>query len=118
MLNNLLLLKTKFSEHVFKLKKTLYVLKQAPRAWYDQLSSFLMANDFDQGQVDTTLQKNHIIFFILVEIYVDDKIFGATNEKLCKELSKLMQNEFEMSMMGELKFFLEIQTKPKKAYIK
>ena len=101
-----------FPEHVFKLKKALYGLKQAPRAWYDRLSTFLMKNGFTRGQVDTTLfRKTSNKHFIIVQIYVDDIIFGATNESLCKEFSKLMQTEFEMSMMGELKFFLGIQIK-------
>ena len=52
-----------------------------------------------------TLEKN----ILIVQIYVDDIIFGSTNASLCKEFSKLMQEEFEMSMMGELKFFLGIQ---------
>ena len=43
---------------------------------------------------------------LLVQIYVDDIIFGATNISLCEEFSKCMHNEFEMSMMGELNFFL------------
>ena len=46
---------------------------------------------------------------LVVHIYVDDIIFGSTNASLCKEFSKLMQDEFEMSMMGELKFFLGTQ---------
>ena len=45
----------------------------------------------------------------LYGIYVDDIIFGSTNASLCKEFSKLMKDEFEMSMMGELKLFLGIQ---------
>jgi len=44
-----------------------------------------------------------------VQIYVDDVIFGSTNRSLCKEFSKMMQDEFEMSMMGELKFFFGIK---------
>ena len=50
---------------------------------------------------------------LIVQIYVDDIIFGATNEELCQEFSKLMQGEFEMSMMGELDFFLGLQVKQK-----
>ena len=49
-----------------------------------------------------------------MQIYVDDIIFGSTNASLCKEFSKLMQDEFEMSMMGELKFFLGIQVNQSK----
>ena len=104
-----------FPEHVFKLKKALYGLKQAPRAWYDRLSSFLITNGFMRGKVDTTLfRKDLAKDFIIVQIYVDDIIFGATNELLCKDFSNLMQSEFEMSMMGELKFFLGLQVKQTK----
>ena len=100
----------KYPDHVFKLKKSLYGLKQAPRAWYDRLSNFLIKNDFKRGQVDTTLFRRTLGKDILVvQIYVDDIIFGSTNASLCKEFSELMQDEFEMSMMGELKFFLGIQ---------
>jgi len=96
-------------DHVYKLKKSLYGLKQAPRALYDRLSNFLIKNDFKRGQVDTTLFKRTLEKDILVvQIYVDDIIFGSTNASICKEFSKLMQDEFEMSMMGELKFFLGI----------
>jgi len=97
-------------DYVYKLKKSLYGLKQAPRAWYHRLSNFLLKNDFKRGQVDTTLFKMTLEKDILiVQIYVDDIIFGSTNASLCKEFSMLMQEEFEMSMMGELKFFLGIQ---------
>ena len=46
---------------------------------------------------------------IIVEVYVDDIIFGSDNEKMSKEFAKLMQQEFEMSMLGELNFFLGLQ---------
>jgi hypothetical protein len=99
----------KYLDHVYKLKKSLYGLKQAPRALYDGLSNFLIENDFKRGQVDITLFRRTLEKQILVvQIYVDDIIFGSTNASLCKEFSKLMQDEFEMSMMGELKFFLGI----------
>ena len=62
--------------------------------------------------MDTTLfRKNYDSQFILVNIYVDDTIFGATNEPLYEDFSKLMQAEFKMSKMGELKFFLGLQIK-------
>ncbi|WJX34371.1 hypothetical protein P8452_22493 [Trifolium repens] len=97
-------------DHVFRLKKLLYGLKQAPRAWYERLSTFLVDNGFEKGQVDNTLFKKTLKKDILIiQIYVDDIIFGSTNATLCKNFSKLMQDEFEMSMMGELKFFLGIQ---------
>ena len=69
-----------------------------------------MQNKFTKGKVDTTLFckafKNDIL---IVQIYVDDIIFGSANPSLCQEFAKLMQAEFEMSLMGELKFFLGIQ---------
>nr|KYP49390.1 Retrovirus-related Pol polyprotein from transposon TNT 1-94 [Cajanus cajan] len=98
------------SSYVFKLNKSLYGLKKTPRAWYEKLSSFLTNNNFIRGKIDSTLFRKVIKDdFIIVQIYVDDIIFGATNENLCQEFSKLMQDEFEMSMMGELKFFLGLQ---------
>jgi len=101
--------------HVFKLKNALYGLKQAPRAWYERLSKFLLEKGFTRGKGDTTLfikrKRNDIL---LVQIYVDDIIFGSTNDSLCKEFSQDMQSEFEMSMMGELNFFLGLQIKQTK----
>ena len=98
-----------FLNHVFKLKQALYGLKQAPRAWYERLSKFLISSGFKMGKIDTTLfiklRENDIL---IVQIYVDDIIFGATNVSLCEEFAKSMHSEFEMSMMGELNFFLSL----------
>ena len=103
--------------HVFKLTKALYGLKQAPRAWYDRLSKYLLFIGFTQGKVDTTLfVKTSNQDILLVQIYVDDIIFGAT-KKLCEEFATCMQNEFEMSMMGELNFFPGLQIKQHKDVI-
>ncbi|GMI98499.1 hypothetical protein HRI_003519200 [Hibiscus trionum] len=103
---------SKFPNHVFKLTKALYGLKQAPRAWYERLSTFLIEKGFEKGKVDTTLFiKRYNNDILVVQIYVDDIIFGSTNECYCKDFSKLMQGEFEMSMMGELSFFLGLQIK-------
>ncbi|KAK6152092.1 hypothetical protein DH2020_014727 [Rehmannia glutinosa] len=99
-------------DKVYKLKKALYGLSSKHRVWYDRLSSFLLQHGFTRGKVDTTLfvfEKGQDC--LLVQIYVDDIIFGATNESLCKKFSKLMQGEFEMSMMRELNFFLGLQIK-------
>ncbi|KAH9679772.1 hypothetical protein KPL71_026267 [Citrus sinensis] len=102
----------KFPNHVYKLSKALYGLKQASRAWYDRLKNFLLDNGFSMGKADTTLFiKNKNQDILVVQIYVDDIIFGSTNESLCKEFSSCMSKEFEMSMMGELKYFLGLQIK-------
>ncbi|GJV49577.1 retrovirus-related pol polyprotein from transposon TNT 1-94 [Tanacetum coccineum] len=89
--------------HVYKLKKALYSLKQAPRAWYDMLSSFLNSQHFSKGALDPTLftQKagNDLL---LVQIYVDDIIFASTNIAMCNKFVNLMTTKFKMSMMGQI----------------
>ncbi|GKA86910.1 retrovirus-related pol polyprotein from transposon TNT 1-94 [Tanacetum coccineum] len=96
--------------HVYRLKKALYGLKQAPRAWYDTLSKFLLANNFFKGAVDPTLftrkSGKHIL---LVQIYVDDIIFASTDHNACNIFSKEMSSKFQMSMMGQMSFFLGLQ---------
>ena len=80
-----------FPEFVYLLLKALYGLKQAPRAWYDTLSQFLLENHFTRGIVDKNLfYRNVNGSSILVQIYVDDIIFGSKDEKLCKTFAKLM----------------------------
>ncbi|GJT27324.1 retrovirus-related pol polyprotein from transposon TNT 1-94 [Tanacetum coccineum] len=99
-----------FPDHVYRLKKALYGLKQAPRAWYDKLSSFLIEHGFTKGIIDPTLfTRRHRGDILLVQVYVDDIIFGSTNPDFSKRFANLMKNNFEMSMMGELKFFLGLQ---------
>jgi len=103
---------TEFPNYIFKLDKALYGLKQTLRAWYERLSKFLLENDFRRNKVDTTLfLKTKGEHLLIVQVYVDDIIFGETHENLCNEFSKMMRNEFEMSMMGELNFFLGLHIK-------
>ncbi|GKA71822.1 retrovirus-related pol polyprotein from transposon TNT 1-94 [Tanacetum coccineum] len=96
--------------HVYRMKKALYGLKQAPRAWYDTLSRFLLDNMFSKGAVDPTLftrkTGKHIL---LVQIYVDDIIFASTDPKACNIFSNEMSSKFQMSMMGQMSFFLGLQ---------
>ncbi|GJZ10747.1 retrovirus-related pol polyprotein from transposon TNT 1-94 [Tanacetum coccineum] len=97
-------------EKVYRLRKALYGLKQAPRAWYDELSNFLMSKGFTKGTIDPTLFTiRYREDILLVQIYVDDIIFGSTNLKFSKLFEKLMHSRFEMSLMGEMKFFLGLQ---------
>nr|GEY31192.1 copia protein [Tanacetum cinerariifolium] len=102
-------------EFLTKVVKALYGLHQDPRAWYETLANFLLENGFQRGKIDQTLfikrQKGDIL---LVQIYVDDIIFGATNKDLCKYFEKLMKDKFQMSSMGELTFFLGLQVKQNK----
>ena len=103
-----------FEDFVYFLFKALYGLKQAPRTWYDTLSEFLLENGFTRGFVDKTLfHKKHKNDIILVQVYVDDIIFGSTNEALYARFAKLMQSRYEMSMMGELSYFLGLQVSQK-----
>ncbi|GJY69988.1 retrovirus-related pol polyprotein from transposon TNT 1-94 [Tanacetum coccineum] len=98
--------------HVYKLKKALYGLKQAPKAWYDRLKANLLYHEYTMGLVDNTLfTKKRDSHIIIVQIYVDEIIFGSTCQELCDDFSKIMHDEFEMSMMGELNFFFGLQIK-------
>ncbi|GJU78658.1 retrovirus-related pol polyprotein from transposon TNT 1-94 [Tanacetum coccineum] len=96
--------------HVYHLKNALYGLKQAPRAWYDTLSQFLLDNKFSKGAVDPTLftrkTGKHIL---LVQIYVDDIIFALTDPTACDIFSNEISSKFQMSMMGQMSFFLGLQ---------
>nr|GEV10695.1 retrovirus-related Pol polyprotein from transposon TNT 1-94 [Tanacetum cinerariifolium] len=97
-------------EKVYRLRKALYGLKQAPRAWYDELSKFSTSKGFTKGTIDPTLFTiRYGEDILLVQIYVDDIIFGSTNPKYTKRFEKLMHSRFEMSLMGEIKFFLGLQ---------
>ncbi|GJR34804.1 putative ribonuclease H-like domain-containing protein [Tanacetum coccineum] len=97
---------------VYKVIKALYGLHQAPRAWYETLSSFLMENGFRRGTIDKTLFiKKNKSDIMLVQVYVDDIIFGSTKKYMCTEFEDCMHKRFQMSSMGELTFFLGLQVK-------
>nr|GEU56266.1 retrovirus-related Pol polyprotein from transposon TNT 1-94 [Tanacetum cinerariifolium] len=101
--------------HVYKLKKAFYGLKQAPKAWYDRLKALFIKHEYSMGMVDNILfTKKSKAHLIIVQIYVDDIIFGFTSQNLCDDFAKIMHDEFEMSMMGELNFFLGLQIKQMK----
>ncbi|GJY72498.1 putative ribonuclease H-like domain-containing protein [Tanacetum coccineum] len=101
-----------FPKHVYRVVKALYGLHQAPRAWYARLSTFLLKHNYRRGTIDKTLFiKKNSRDIILVQVYVDDIIFGSTNKAWCADFEVLMKGEFEMSAMGELTFFLGLQVK-------
>ncbi|GJV93311.1 putative ribonuclease H-like domain-containing protein [Tanacetum coccineum] len=103
-----------FPDKVYKVEKALYGLHQAPRAWYETLSTYLLDNGFHRGQIDKTLFiKRHKDDILLVQVYVDDIIFGSTKKEMSIEFEKLMHDKFQMSSMGELSFFLGLQVKQK-----
>nr|GEU50004.1 uncharacterized mitochondrial protein AtMg00810-like [Tanacetum cinerariifolium] len=104
-----------FENSVYKVEKAMYGLHQAPRAWYGTLSKYLLDNGFQRGTIDQTLFiRKHKGEFFLVQVYVNDIIFGSSNPKLCRKFETLMHEKFQMSAMGELNFFLGLQVLQKK----
>ncbi|GJX64119.1 putative ribonuclease H-like domain-containing protein [Tanacetum coccineum] len=104
-----------FPDRVYKVEKALYGLHQAPRAWYETLSTYLLDYGFQRGKINKILFiKRHKGDILLVQVYVDDIIFGSTKKELCIAFEKLMHEKFQMSSMGELTFFLGLQVKQKK----
>jgi hypothetical protein len=100
---------------VYKLSKALYGLKQALWAWYARIKTFLLEHGFVMECVDKTLfTLNHGTDFLLIQIYVDDIIFGGSSHTLVSIFLEMIESEFQMSMMGELTFFLRIQVKQMK----
>ncbi|GJW87243.1 putative ribonuclease H-like domain-containing protein [Tanacetum coccineum] len=103
-----------FPDRVYKVEKALYGLHQAPRAWYETLSTYLLENRFQRGTIDKTLLIKKVKGdILLVQIYVDDIIFESTKKELCTEFEKLMHKKFQMSSIGELTFFLGLQVMQK-----
>ncbi|GJR68938.1 retrovirus-related pol polyprotein from transposon TNT 1-94 [Tanacetum coccineum] len=101
-------------DKVYKVEKVLYGLHQAPRAWYETLLTYLLNNGFQRGEINKTLFiKRHKDDILLVQVYVDDIIFGSTKKELCTEFENLMHEKFQISSMGELTFFLRLQVKQK-----
>ncbi|GJR80676.1 putative ribonuclease H-like domain-containing protein [Tanacetum coccineum] len=103
-----------FSNKVYKVEKALYGLHQAPRAWYETLSTYLLENGFRRGTINKTLfikkDKGDIL---LVQVYVDDIIFGFTKKSLCVKFKQMMHKRFQMSSMEDLTFFLGFQVQQK-----
>ena len=99
-------------DHVYKLDKALYGLHQAPRAWYATLTDHLITNGYTRGAIDQTLFiKKEGEHLILVQVYVDDIIFGSTSPQMCLDFESIMKKKFEMSQMGKMSFFLGLQIK-------
>jgi hypothetical protein len=100
---------------VYKLSKALYGLKQEPWAWYARLKTFMLGHGYVMGSVDKTLfTLHHGNDFLHVQIYVDDIIFLGSSHVLVSRFQEMMEKEFQMSMMGELTFFVGTQVKQMK----
>ncbi|GJR18052.1 putative ribonuclease H-like domain-containing protein [Tanacetum coccineum] len=103
-----------YVKSAFLYEKALYGLHQAHRAWYETLSTYLLDNEFQRRKIDKTLFiKRDKSDIMLVQVYVDDIIFGSTRKEMCTEFEKMMHKKFQMSSIGELTFFLGLQVKQK-----
>nr|GEV02542.1 putative ribonuclease H-like domain-containing protein [Tanacetum cinerariifolium] len=103
-----------FPDRVYKVEKALYRLHQAPGAWYETLSTYLLDNGFQRGKIEKKLFiKRYKGDILLFQVYVDDIIFGLTRKELCNAFERLMHEKFLMSSIGELTFFLGLQVKQK-----
>ncbi|GJR58725.1 putative ribonuclease H-like domain-containing protein [Tanacetum coccineum] len=88
-----------FPDKVYKVEKALYGLHQAPKAWYETLSTYLLDNGFQRGQIDKTLFIKRVKGdILLVQVYVDDIIFGSTKKELCTK-----------SMIGSLMYLTALR---------
>jgi hypothetical protein len=102
----------KYPHIVYRLKRALYGLKQAPQAWYGRLIGFLLSRGFVMGTVDRTLfLLKHGNDLLIVQTYVDDIVFGGSSHSLVAKFADEMSRELDMSMMGELQYFLGLQIK-------
>ena len=96
-----------FPDHVYKLNKALYNLKQVPKALYERFTNFLIEKGYMRERVDKTLFIRHFdLGIIITQVYVDDIVFGSTSPSKVQEFFNQMRQEFEMSMVGELNFSL------------
>nr|GEU48694.1 putative ribonuclease H-like domain-containing protein [Tanacetum cinerariifolium] len=104
-----------FPDKVYKVEKELYGLHQAPKAWYETLSTYFLDNGFQRGMIDkTSFLKRDKSDILLVQVYVDDIIFRSTRMEMCTVFEKMMHKKVQMSSIRELTCFLGLQVKMKK----
>ncbi|CAH9081524.1 unnamed protein product [Cuscuta europaea] len=98
---------------VYKLKKALYALKQAPRAWYNKIDSFFLSKGFNKSENEPTLyvKKQGTNDFIIVCLYVDDIIYFSSSQYMLESFKRSMKQEFEMTDLGILQYFLGLEIK-------
>jgi hypothetical protein len=93
-----------------ELEEEVYIEQLVPRAWYSRLDKYLQQEGFRKGSADNNLYiKVTQDGILLIEVYIDDIIFGSNDDRLSQKFAKDMHNEFEMSLLGELSFFLGLQ---------
>jgi len=100
---------------VCRLKKALYGLTQAPRAWYYRLDKYPHQQGFSKRSANGNLYiKIDNDKLLILVVYVDDIIFGSDEEAMSQNFALVMQKEFEMSLLGELTYFLGLQVQQNK----
>ncbi|CAL1387753.1 unnamed protein product [Linum trigynum] len=105
-------------QKVYKLKKALYGLKQAPRAWYSRIEAYFLKSGFERSDYEHTLFiKKSGNDLLLVSLYVDDLMYTSSSSELIEEFKKSMQEEFEMTDLGRMKYFLGVEVHQSKAGI-
>ena len=93
--------------YVCKLKRGLYGLKQSPRIWFERLGNYLKSMNFKQSCGDASVFMNDGKYSkIIIVLYVDDLIITGDNDELIQKIKHNMSNEFEITELGELKYFL------------
>nr|GEV77065.1 hypothetical protein [Tanacetum cinerariifolium] len=93
-------------DKVYKVVKVLYGLHQALRAWHETLAKYLLGNGFHRGKIDQTLfikRQNEDI--LLVQVYVDDIIFGSSKKELCNEFERLVKDSQDKYVIEVLRKF-------------
>ena len=97
---------------VYRLKKALYGLKQALRAWYSRIDNYFKKMGFKRCPFENTLYiKENKGNILIIGLYVDDLIFTGNNHYEIEEFRKNMMQEFEMTDLGLLHYFLGIEVK-------
>jgi len=96
--------------HICKLYKSIYGLKQAPHAWYDKLSSFLLTLGFQQSKSDSSLfiySEKDIILFLLV--YVDDVLLTGNDSQVMSDIIRQLGVQVSLKDLGDLHYFIEVE---------
>nr|GEW09260.1 retrovirus-related Pol polyprotein from transposon TNT 1-94 [Tanacetum cinerariifolium] len=98
-------------DHVYRLKKLLYDLKQSPRQWYKRFDSFMIGHGYDRRSYDECVYLRKFLdgSFLYLVLYVDDMLIAAPNKDQIMELEDQLSNEFDMKDLGAAKRILGME---------
>ena len=101
-------LSSQYLKHVCKLKKALYRLNQAPRAWLDKLKAALLQWDFQNSKSDSSLfiykDQSHVLFLL---VYVDDIFITGSSSSLIAKIMTDLHQQFVLKTLGSINYFLQ-----------